>query len=131
MAQVSSSAFETVWNDGEFILSRSANASASVPVLALAPVVDQPAPSSIARLEHAYALRNDLDSHWAARPLELIDDHGKPALLIEDHGYEIPFTNLKTIAESPVAHSRDYVDLLLRFATKNRFDIKTHRQLRV
>jgi hypothetical protein len=61
----------------------------SVPVLVLAPVVDQPAPSSIARLEHAYALRNDLDSHWAARPLELINDNGKPALLIEDHGGEV------------------------------------------
>jgi hypothetical protein len=68
MAQFSSFAFETVWNDGEFLLSRSADASGSV-LLVLAPAVDQPAPTSIARLEHAYELRNELDSHWAARPL--------------------------------------------------------------
>src|SRR6202451_3865476 len=67
MAQFSSFAFETVWNDGEFLLSRSADASGSV-LLVLAPAVDQPAPTSIARLEHAYELRNELDSHWAARP---------------------------------------------------------------
>ena len=88
MAQFSSFAFETVWNDGEFLLSRSADASGSV-LLVLAPAVDQPAPTSIARLEHAYELRNELDSHWAARPLALIDDHGKPALLIENHGGEV------------------------------------------
>src|ERR1700683_124970 len=88
MAQFSSFAFETVWNDGEFLLSRSADASGSV-LLVLAPAVDQPAPTSIARLEHAYELRNELDSHWAARPLALINDHGKPALLIENHGGEV------------------------------------------
>jgi PAS domain S-box-containing protein len=55
----------------------------------LTPAVDQPAPTSIARLEHAHELRNELDSSWAARPLQLILDHGKPALLIEDHGGEL------------------------------------------
>src|SRR5580704_8179546 len=48
-----------------------------------------PAPSSSARLEHAYALRSELDPSWAARPLELIHDHGKPSLVIEDHGGEV------------------------------------------
>src|ERR1700683_4239099 len=81
-----SSDFETLWNDGEFRLSRSAKAGASCPVLVLTSAIDQPAPSSSARLEHAYNLRGELDPSWAARPLELIHDHGKPALLIEDHG---------------------------------------------
>src|SRR5271170_2429267 len=84
-----SSDFETLWNDGEFRLSRSAKAGASCPVLVLTSAVDQPAPSSSARLEHAYDLRSELDPSWAARPLELIHDHGKPALLIEDHGGEV------------------------------------------
>ena len=84
-----SSVFETLWNDGEFRLSRSAKAGASCPVLVLTSTVDQPAPSSSARLEHAYDLRSELDPSWAARPLELIHDHGKPALLIEDHGGEV------------------------------------------
>src|SRR5580700_3365898 len=84
-----SSDFETLWNDGEFRLSRSAKAGASCPVLVLTSAVDQPAPSSSARLEHAYDLRSELDPSWAARPLELIHDHEKPALLIEDHGGEV------------------------------------------
>jgi PAS domain S-box-containing protein len=84
-----SSDFETLWNDGEFRLSRSAKAGASCPVLVLTSAVDRPAPSSSRRLEHAYDLRGELDSSWAARPLELIHDHGKPALLIEDHGGEV------------------------------------------
>jgi predicted ATPase/signal transduction histidine kinase len=55
----------------------------------LTSAVDQPSPTSIARLEHAYDLRSELDPSWAARPLELIHDQGKPALLIEDHGGEV------------------------------------------
>src|ERR1700691_4677837 len=56
-------------------------AGASCPVLVLTSAVDQPAPSSSARLKHAYDLRSELDPSWAARPLELIHDHGKPALV--------------------------------------------------
>ena len=89
MGEPLSSDFETLWNDGEFRLSRSAKAGASCPVLVLTSAVDQPAPSSSARLEHAYDLRSELDPSWAARPLELIHDHGKPALVIEDHGGEV------------------------------------------
>ena len=89
MGEPLSSDFETLWNDGEFRLSRDAKAGASCPVLVLTFAVDQPAPSSSARLVHAYDLRSELDPSWAARPLELIHDHGKPALLIEDHGGEV------------------------------------------
>jgi PAS domain S-box-containing protein len=64
-------------------------AGASCPVLTLTSAVDRPSPRSSARLEHAYDLRSELDPSWAARPLELIHDHGKPALIIEDHGGEI------------------------------------------
>jgi PAS domain S-box-containing protein len=81
--------FETLWNDGEFRLSRSAKAGASCPVLVLTSAVDRPAPRSSARLKHAYDLRGELDPSWAARPLELIHDHGNPALVIEDHGGEL------------------------------------------
>ena len=88
MGEPLSSDFETLWNDGEFRLSRGAKAGASCPVLVLTSAVDQPAPSSSARLEHAYELRSELDPSWAARPLELIDDHGRLALLLEDHGGE-------------------------------------------
>ena len=89
VAELSSSGLETVWNDGEFLLSRSAEAEASCPALVLAPAMDQPAPASIARLKNAYELRNELDPSWAARPLDFIHEHGKPALRIEDHGGEV------------------------------------------
>jgi PAS domain S-box-containing protein len=51
--------------------------------------VDQAAPSSSARLENAYELRNELDPAWAARPLELIHLDRKPVLRIEDPGGEV------------------------------------------
>jgi len=85
----SSETLKRVWNDGEFLLSRSVNAGSSRPVLVLTPAVDQPAPTSIARLKSAYELRNDLDPGWAARPLEFIYEHGKPGLRIEDPGGEV------------------------------------------
>jgi PAS domain S-box-containing protein len=83
-----SSDFEPLWNDGEFRLSRSAKAGASSPVLVLTSAVDRPTQRSSARLKHAYDLRSELDPSWAARPLELIHDDGKLALIIEDHGGE-------------------------------------------
>src|ERR1700678_1064892 len=89
MAELSNSGFETVWNDGEFLLSKSANAGASRPILVLAPAVDQPAPGITARLENAYKLRNELDPSWAARPLEFIHLDRKPALQIENPGGEV------------------------------------------
>jgi PAS domain S-box-containing protein len=89
MAELSSFEFETVWNDGDFLLSRSAHRGTSCPVLVLAPAVDQSASSGIARLENAYELRNELDPSWAARPLEFIHLDRKPALRIENPGGQV------------------------------------------
>ena len=47
---------------------------------------EHPSPSSINRIKHAYSLRDELDSAWAIRPLELLDRHGIPALLLDDPG---------------------------------------------
>jgi predicted ATPase/GAF domain-containing protein len=60
----------------------------------LTPALDHPAPASIARLEHAYGLRNELDPAWAARPVELIRHQGQPALRVEDHGGEVLASHL-------------------------------------
>jgi PAS domain S-box-containing protein len=84
-----SSDFETLWNDGEFRLSRSAKAGVPYSVLVLTSAAGRPAPRSSARLEHAYDLRGELDPSWAARPLELIHDHGKLVLIMEDPGGEL------------------------------------------
>ena len=40
------------------------------------------------RLAHEYALRDELDGAWAARPLELVREHGRTMLVLEDPGGE-------------------------------------------
>lgn len=87
MAQITTEPVETIWNDGEFLLLRTP-ASSSRAGLVLAPAFEERAPISIARLKHAYELRNELDPSWAARPIELTSHKGQRALLIEDHGGE-------------------------------------------
>src|SRR2546426_55264 len=83
MLDVSNDSLEPVWDDGEFVMSRAMHTNGRAPMLLVTPVLAQPAPASLARLEHAYALRNELDSSWAARPVELIRHHGQLALVVE------------------------------------------------
>jgi predicted ATPase len=79
---------ETLWDDREFILSRGAWDDGSFPLLAVAPSSAEPLPETLARLQHAYALREELDPAWAARPLRLELHRGRFTLLIEDPGGE-------------------------------------------
>src|SRR5262244_3259564 len=62
-------------------------------LLVVAPVGDHPAPASLRRLEHEYALRAALDPAWAVRPLALVQHQGRPVLVLEDPGGE-PLTRL-------------------------------------
>ena len=88
MTEPSGYVLETLWEDVEFVLSRGVREGEPAPFLVVAPASAQPAPGSIARLEHAYALRDELDPAWAARPLRLVRDRGRPTLLLEDPGGE-------------------------------------------
>src|SRR4051794_24153428 len=81
-------ALETLWEDEEFVLSRGVRDGEPAPLLAVAPASAQPAPGSLARLEHAHALRDELDPAWAARPSSLVRHRGRPTLLLEDPGGE-------------------------------------------
>ena len=89
MTELSRSRLEPLWEDGEFILSRSVRDGNLSPILVEAPALEQPAPSSLQRLDHAYELRDELDPAWAARPLELVHHHGRSMLLLEDPGGEL------------------------------------------
>jgi energy-coupling factor transporter ATP-binding protein EcfA2 len=89
MTQLSRHTLETLWEDGDFVLSRSALAGEQVPMLVLAPASERPAPGIIARLEHFYALREELESFSVARPLRLVHHRGLPALLLEDPGGDL------------------------------------------
>ena len=41
------------------------------------------------RLAHEYSLKDELDSAWAVRPLELVRDRGRTVLVLEDPGGEL------------------------------------------
>jgi PAS domain S-box-containing protein len=88
MTQLSRHVLETIREDGDFVLSRSTLADETTPVLVLATASEQPAPGIVARLEHEYSFRDELDSDWAVRPLALIHREGRPMLLLEDPGGE-------------------------------------------
>ena len=57
-------------------------------VLAVLPAAEHPTPQSLDRLAHEYGLKDELDSAWAARPLELVQERGRTMLVLEDPGGE-------------------------------------------
>jgi serine/threonine protein kinase len=88
MTQLSKRQLQTLWQSGDLVLSRSTLADEETSVLVLAPASERPAPSTIARLEHEYSLRDELDSDWAARPIALNHRAGRPMLILKDPGGE-------------------------------------------
>jgi hypothetical protein len=75
---------EPLRQDGEFALARVARRDGVAAGFLVAPVLEQPAPASLAKLENAFALRGELDAAWAARPVELVKFRGRLALVMED-----------------------------------------------
>jgi PAS domain S-box-containing protein len=49
----------------------------------------QPTPAALDRLIHEYSFRNELDSSWSVRPLELNRERGQTVLVLEDCGGEL------------------------------------------
>src|SRR6478735_12837689 len=90
MTMTALSTFEVVklWDDGEFVLSRG-TCEGRASVLVLAPTLAKLTATSMARLQRAYSLRDELQPAWAARPIELIEHQGRPTLLSEDPGAEL------------------------------------------
>ena len=78
---------ETLRDDGGLILSRRRSERGSR--LTLAVSAGHPTRGVVQRLQHEYALRSDLDSAWAARPIELCEDEGRPAVTFDDPGGEL------------------------------------------
>jgi hypothetical protein len=58
-------------------------------VLIVLPASEQPTLVTLERLTHEYSLRNELDGTPAVRPLELVQDSGRPFLVLEDPGGEL------------------------------------------
>jgi PAS domain S-box-containing protein len=80
---------ETLWEDEEFVLSRRVSDKEHFSLLVSTPASTQPTMEVLARLRHAYALRDELDSAWAARPVALEGRDGRSALFMEDPGGEV------------------------------------------
>jgi serine/threonine protein kinase len=53
-------------------------------VLAVLPAAEHPTPATLDRLAREYGLKDELDGAWALRPLELVRDHGRTMLVLED-----------------------------------------------
>jgi hypothetical protein len=88
MTEISSYTLKPLWNDAEFVSYRGQRETEPRHILIVAPLSQQPAPGTLRRLEHEYALRTRLDPAWAVLPLALVSDNGRTALVLEDPGGE-------------------------------------------
>jgi serine/threonine protein kinase len=58
-------------------------------VLIVLPASERPALTTTDRLAYEYSFKDELDSSWAVRPLELVRDRGRTILVLEDPGGEL------------------------------------------
>ncbi|MBB5417260.1 serine/threonine protein kinase, partial [Paraburkholderia atlantica] len=78
-----------LWDGGERVLWREqSSAAAGHNVLFARLAAEQPMPASLDRLAHELALKDELDSAWAVRPLKLVRENGQVSLAFEDPGGE-------------------------------------------
>jgi PAS domain S-box-containing protein len=94
MTRLSGYVLERVRQEQDWVLYRARRDDADHSrVLVVAPAAEPCGPATLQRLEHEYALRAELDSAWAVRPLALSRSDERTVLLLEDHGGE-PLTRL-------------------------------------
>ncbi|KWK73366.1 ATP-binding sensor histidine kinase [Burkholderia ubonensis] len=83
--------FQVAWQDGDRVVGRGRRLGPDgkpEAVLVVCPAAAHPLPSSLARLEHEYDLKDELDGSWAVRPIALVRAQGRTVLLLEDPGGE-------------------------------------------
>jgi serine/threonine protein kinase len=78
--------FEVLHQDEKFTLHRGRREGDCSGVLVLSPVAEYAGPEILEWLEHAYSLREQLDSAWAARPLAITRHWDRQVLVLEDPG---------------------------------------------
>ena len=86
MAELSTYTLESLRKDAEFVLYRGQREAEPSHILVVAPISKRPAQRTLRRLEHEYALRTRLDPDWAVLPLDLVSDHGRTVLVLDDPG---------------------------------------------
>lgn len=79
---------QIVWNDGQRAVSRERRAgeAGERDVLLARAAAEQPRPDSVDQLAHEFGLKDELDSAWAVRPLELMREGSRTLLVLEDPG---------------------------------------------
>jgi PAS domain S-box-containing protein len=76
---------EKLADDGNLVLSRAVREDGGGPsFLVLAPAGPTPTAEGLARLDHVFALRDELDPDWATTPRERVQHEGRPVLLLDD-----------------------------------------------
>ena len=78
---------QELWEDGERVFRRGSRPGVKGKkraVLFVQPASEHPSRSILDRLTHEYELRDELDSTWAVRPLDLMRDAGRTVLVLED-----------------------------------------------
>jgi len=82
--------FQVLWEDGDRIVCRTASpvGGEAAAVLTVLPATEHPTSATLDRLAREYALKDELDSSWAVRPLEFVREAGRTMLVLEDPGGE-------------------------------------------
>src|SRR3984885_14473205 len=83
--------FQVLSEDGEPIFCRASRLDADGrrnTVLVALVAAEHPPSYILDRLVHEYGLKGELDNAWAARPLELVREHGRTMLVLDDPGGE-------------------------------------------
>jgi len=82
MKELSGYAFSSL-REGDMALYRGSG-NGLTPILLVA--AEETSPGCVARLEHEYALKSELDADWAARPVALTHYNDRMTLVLEDPG---------------------------------------------
>jgi len=78
---------QALWEDGERVFYRGwrlGEDGSRRAALFVLPVAGHPSSSTVDRLAHEYALKDELDAAWAVQPLELIREGRKATLVLDD-----------------------------------------------
>ncbi len=114
-----SNSFHVISEDGERALIRvrcqDADGNACT-VLAVRLTAEHPTPTSLDRLTHEYGLKDELDSPWALRPLELVREGSRTLLLLDDFDGEPLDVLLGTLLGAPLEVGR-FLRIAIRVAT--------------
>ena len=84
MTELSGFVLKTLWDNGEFVLSRGRRPGDAIPILVLA--LARHSAENLRRLEHEYSFAAELDPAWAVRPLTLHREGERIHLILEDPG---------------------------------------------